>query len=184
MKDKYDITQIGKQINVSEQLKQELEKENKAEVDKNEILAVFQTINFPLMLGAFLFYFLGGYLLYSALFAAIGAAVDNETDTQQFMMPVTLPLVLGFIVSQAVMQNPESPIAFWFSMIPFTSPVVMMVRLAFEVPMWQLLLSASLLITGFFASTWLAAKIYRIGILMYGKKVTYKELWRWLKFKG
>jgi len=133
---------------------------------------------------SFLFYFLFGYLLYAALFAAIGAAVDNETDTQQFMLPVTVPLILSLVVAQTVIQNPESPLAFWLSMIPFTSPVIMMVRIPFGVPTWEIALSAGFLILGFFGTTWLAAKIYRTGILMYGKKSNYQELWKWIRYKG
>ena len=136
------------------------------------------------LLSCFLFYFLGGYLLYSAMFAAFGAAVDNEMETQQFMMPVTLPLVLAYIISIFIMQNPQSPVAFWFSIIPFTSPVVMMARLPFGVPLWELLVSMALLVVTFVFMTWLAGKIYRTGILMYGKKVTYKELWKWLRYSG
>ena len=136
------------------------------------------------VLGCFLFYFIGGYLLYSAMFAAFGAAVDNETETQQFMMPVTMPLVLSYIISIFIIQNPQSPTAFWFSIIPFTSPVVMMARIPFGVPLWELILSMSLLIITFVFMTWLAGKIYRTGILMYGKKVTYKELWKWLRYSG
>lgn len=141
-------------------------------------------INFTLILGCFIVYFLGGYLLYSALFAAIGAAVDNETETQQFMLPVTIPLILAFVVAQSIIQNPDSQLGFWFSIIPFTSPVVMMVRIAFGVPGWELALSISLLILGFIGATWLAGRIYRTGILLYGKKVTYKELTKWLFYKG
>jgi ABC-2 type transport system permease protein len=140
------------------------------------------TINFPVIIGSFIFFFLGGYLLYSALFAAIGSAVDSETDTQQFMLPVTMPLVLAYIVSASVMENPNGSVAFWFSMIPFTSPIVMMLRIPFGVPYWQIGLSMFLLILGFIFTTWLAAKIYRTGILMYGKKVSYGELWKWLRY--
>lgn len=145
---------------------------------------VYNVVNWPLLLGMFLFYFIGGYLMYSALFAAIGAAVDAESDTQQFLMPVTIPLVFGFIVSEMALQNPESDTVFWTSMIPLTSPVVMMVRVAIGIPVWELLLSMFFLIAGFLFCTWLAAKIYRIGILMYGKKVTYKELFKWLRYKS
>jgi ABC-2 type transport system permease protein len=149
-----------------------------------EIFKEIQNINFPLILAAFLFYFLGGYLLYSSLFAAVGSAVDGESDTQQFMMPITMPLVISFIAAQFVVQNPEGPVAFWFSIIPFTSPVVMMVRLPFGVPIWEFALSMGLLIITFIFMTWLAGKIYRTGILMYGKKVSYKELWKWLRYSG
>ena len=152
--------------------------------DLNEIFEAFSSINLTVMIGTFLFYFLFGYLLYGALFAAIGSAVDNETDTQQFMLPVTVPLILSLVVAQTVIQNPESPLAFWLSMIPLTSPVIMMVRIPFGVPTWQIALSAGILILGFLGATWLAAKIYRTGILMYGKKSNYKELWKWIRYKG
>jgi ABC-2 type transport system permease protein len=133
---------------------------------------------------SFIFYFLFGYLMYSALFAAIGSAVDNEADTQQFMLPVTIPMVLGIVMSSFIMNNPHGPVAFWFSMIPLTSPITMMMRIPFEVPIWEQLLSMGILILTFLATTWLAAKIYRTGILMYGKKPTYKELWKWIRYSG
>lgn len=138
------------------------------------------------IIGGFLFYFLGGYLLYSAMFAAIGSAVDDQTDAQQFMFPVTVPLILSYIVSINVIINgdPNGSLAFWLSMIPFTSPIAMVMRLPFGVPGWQLLLSGTLLIAGFVGVTWVAARIYRVGILMYGKKVTYKELSKWMFYKG
>jgi ABC-2 type transport system permease protein len=143
-------------------------------------------INVPLLVGCFLFYFLGGYLFYGALFGAIGSAVDSETDSQQFMMPVTMPLILTIIIAQAtLMTNPNGQVALWMSMIPFTSPIAMMMRLPFGgVPMWQLGLSMLLLIGGFIGTIWLAARIYRVGILMYGKKVTYGELSKWLFYKS
>ncbi len=130
----------------------------------------------------FLFYFLGGYLLYTALFAAVGSAVDNETETQQFMFPITIPLVLGFILAQPVIQNPEGNLAFWLSIIPFTSPIIMMVRIPFGVPAWEMIISMVTLILTFVALTWLAAKIYRTGILMYGKKINYREIWKWIRY--
>lgn len=138
------------------------------------------------IIGGFLFFFFGGYLLYSAMFAAIGSAVDDQTDAQQFMFPVTIPLILSYIVSINVIINgdPNGPLAFWLSMIPVTSPIAMVMRLPFGVPMWQLLLSGALLIAGFVGTTWVAARIYRVGILMYGKKVTYGELSKWMFYKG
>jgi len=148
-----------------------------------QMLNALKDVNIGLMVGAFIFFFLGGYLLYGSLFAAIGAAVDNETDTQQFMFPITIPLILAIIVMVNAIQNPMSPIAFWFSIIPLTSPVVMMVRLPFGVPEWQMALSMALLVLTFIGTTWLAGKIYRTGILMYGKKVNYKELWKWIRYK-
>jgi ABC-2 type transport system permease protein len=129
-----------------------------------------------------LFYFLGGYLIYSALFAAVGSAVDNEADSQQFMLPITMPIIFSFVMAQVVINNPESPMSFWLSMIPFTSPIIMMVRIPFGVPYWELALSMVLLILGFIGTTWVAGRIYRTGILMYGKKVSYKELWKWLRY--
>jgi len=141
-------------------------------------------INWPLMISCFIFFFLGGYLLYGSLFAAIGSAVDAETDTQQFMLPVSAPLILSFAMIGTIMNNPDGIVAFWFSIIPFTAPVVMMIRMPFGVPVWQLALSMSLLVLGFIGTTWLGAKIYRTGILLYGKKVTWKELGKWLFYKG
>ena len=133
-------------------------------------------------LASFLFYFIGGYLLYASLFAAIGAAVDNETDSQQFLTPLSIILVIGLYIGFAAMKSPESPMVFWSSLIPFTSPIVMLVRIPFGVPTWEILTSMALLIVSFIFFTWLSGKIYRIGILMYGKKVTWKELYKWLKY--
>ncbi|MDF1673640.1 MAG: ABC transporter permease [Vicingaceae bacterium] len=150
-----------------------------------DIIEGIENIPLTQILISFLFYFIAGYLLYGALFAAIGSAVDSEADTQQFMMPITIPLIFSFVVAQSVMDNPDGTLAFWLSMVPLTSPVIMMVRIPFGgVETWELLLSMVLLIGGFVGTTWIAGKIYRTGILMYGKKVTYKELWKWLFFKG
>jgi len=135
------------------------------------------------ILGMFVFFFLAGYLLYASFFAIIGSAVDNEADTQQFMLPVTVPLIAAIFIMINAINNPEGNLAFWFSIIPLTSPVVMMVRIPFGVDVWELSLSAGLLILTFIVTTWMAGKIYRTGILMYGKKVTYKELWKWLRYK-
>jgi ABC-2 type transport system permease protein len=150
----------------------------------DKITEVMESINIPLIVGMFIFYFLGGYLLYSALFAAIGAAADSETDTQQFMFPVTIPLILAYVAAVNVINNPQGNVAFWFSIIPFTSPIVMMVRIPFGVPWEHAALSMLLLIAGFIFTTWIASRIYRIGILMYGKKVSYLEIWKWLRYKG
>ncbi|WP_207432359.1 ABC transporter permease [Sabulibacter ruber] len=151
----------------------------------HEVVSAAQNLNVPLLVGSFLFYFLGGYLLYGALFGAVGAAVDSETDSQQFMLPITVPLILSFIVAQTIIvKNPNGPVAFWMSMIPFTSPVVMMLRLPFGVPGWEMALSMLLLVLGFIGTIWVAARIYRVGILMYGKKVNYRELSKWLFYKG
>ncbi|RKD15046.1 ABC transporter permease [Pelobium manganitolerans] len=143
-----------------------------------------ETINFTFIISTFIFYFIGGYLLYSALFAAVGSAVDSETETQQFMLPITLPLIFTFILGMnVVVNNPDSSLSFWLSVIPFTSPIAMMIRIPFGVPDWQLALSAILLIAGFVFTTWVASRIYRVGILMHGKKITYKELAKWFSYK-
>jgi ABC-2 type transport system permease protein len=149
------------------------------------IQEAFDTLPLMQIFISFIFYFLGGYLLYGALLGAVGSAVDSEADTQQFMLPITIPLIFSFVVAQTVMENPDGVMAFWLSIVPFTSPVIMMVRIPFGgVETWELLLSMFLLIIGFLGTTWVAAKIYRTGILMYGKKITYKELWKWLFYKG
>jgi hypothetical protein len=137
-----------------------------------------------LIISSFIFYFITGYLLYASIFAAIGSAVDNETETQQFMLPVTIPIILGLFVAMGTMQNPESSISFWFSMIPLTSPIVMMARIPFGVPYWQIAVSMVIMIITFLAFVWMAAKIYRTGILMYGKKSSWKEIWKWLRYNG
>lgn len=139
-------------------------------------------LDFVQIITLFIVYFLGGYLLYASLFAAIGSAVDNETDTQQFSMPIMLPIIFAIYAGIFSAENPDGPLAFWCSMIPFTSPIVMMVRLPFDVPFWQIALSISILVLSFIGTTWMAGKIYRTGILMYGKKTTWKEMWKWLKY--
>jgi ABC-2 type transport system permease protein len=169
------------QILNPQELQARMETVQQLNTPAGEILAGLAAINFPLVILAFIFFFLGGYLLYGALFASIGAAVDNEADTQQFMLPVTIPLLFAFIMAQMVMANPSGPVAFWLSIIPLTSPVIMMVRIPFGVPYAELLLSAALLVGGFILTTWLASRIYRTGILMYGKKVSYAELWKWIR---
>ncbi len=149
------------------------------------VMNALETIDFTLIIACFVFYFLAGYLLYSALFAAIGAAVDNESETQQFMLPVTIPLIFSLVLStSAIINNPEGPLAFWLSLIPLTSPVVMMVRLPFGVPAWQIFTSMAILILGFLGTVWIAGRIYRTGILMYGKKVNFKELMKWVRIKS
>lgn len=154
--------------------------------EANKMLSAIWNLPWLALISSFLVYFLGGYFLYSALYAAIGAAVDSETDTQQFMVPVMLPLMLGLYVTQlSVFTNPEGSAMFWLSMIPFTSPIAMLVRIAMgNAEVWEVLLSISLLIITFIGTTWLGAKIYKTGILMYGKKVTYKELFKWIRYKN
>ncbi|MDN3546877.1 ABC transporter permease [Mucilaginibacter aquaedulcis] len=148
------------------------------------ILQTLQTIPFGYILSCFLFYFLTGYLLYSAMFAAVGSAVDSETETQQFMFPITMPLLFTYILSVSVLfRAPDSPLAVWLSIIPFTAPVAMMVRLPFDPPGWQLALSMAMMVIGFLFTTYVAARIYRVGILMYGKKASFKELGKWFFYK-
>jgi ABC-2 type transport system permease protein len=147
-----------------------------------QLLEAVSSVNYLEMIGAFIFFFLTGYLMYAALFAAIGSAVDSEADTQQFMLPITIPLILSLVMSQFIITNPDGPVAFWLSMIPLTSPVVMMIRIPFGVPYIELFASMAILVLSFLAATWMAGKIYRTGILMYGKKVSYRELWKWLKY--
>ena len=137
-----------------------------------------------LIITLFIFYFITGYLLYASVFAAIGSAVDNETETQQFMLPVTIPIILALMVAMGTMQNPESSLSFWCSLIPLTSPIVMMARIPFGVPYWQIALSMALMLVTFVAFVWMAAKVYRTGILMYGKKSSWKEVWKWLRYSG
>jgi ABC-2 type transport system permease protein len=137
-----------------------------------------------LIIICFVFYFVTGYLLYASVFAAIGSAVDNDTETQQFMLPVMIPIILGLMVAMGTMQNPESPLSFWCSMIPLTSPIVMMARIPFGVPYWQIAISMVIMLITFAAFVWMAAKVYRTGILMYGKKTSWKEMWKWLRYSG
>lgn len=147
-------------------------------------LLVLQTIPFGYIMGCFIFYFLSGYLLYAALFAAVGSAVDSETETQQFMFPITMPLLFTYILAVSVLfRAPDSPLAVWLSIIPFTAPVAMMVRIPFGPPPWQVALSMSLMVIGFLFTTYVAARVYRVGVLMYGKKASYKELVKWFFYK-
>lgn len=149
----------------------------------NDIMGIINSINIAEIGISFLIYFIGGYMLYASIFAAIGSAVDNQEDTQQFMAPVTIFMIFALYAGIYSMENPDGPLAFWCSMIPFTSPIVMMVRIPFEIPLWEKLLSVALLYTSAIAIVWLSAKIYRVGILMYGKKPSIKEMVKWIKYK-
>lgn len=163
-----------------EEAMQQMPVEQQADISAvNEILGSFNTINIPLVFFCFLFFFLGSYLLYASLFAMVGSAVDSEADTQQFMLPIMLPLLFAIVVLAAVLKEPNGSLAFWMSIIPFTSPVVMMMRVPFDVPMWELGLSMILLIAGFIFTTWFAGRIYRVGILIHGSKVNYRVLAKW-----
>ena len=147
------------------------------------IVQIAQSIDFGTIITCFLVFFILGYLLYATLYAAIGSLVDNNTDSQQFTLPITVPLIIAIISSFYIINNPDSQLSVWLSMIPFTSPISMMVRIPFGVPIWQVVVSAVILAGTFVLMTWIAAKIYRTGILMYGKKLTYKEIFKWLKYK-
>ena len=147
------------------------------------ILQIVHSIDFGTIITTFLIFFVMGYLLYATLYAAIGSLVDNNTDAQQFTLPVTVPLIVAIISSFYIVNNPDSSLSIWLSMIPFTSPISMMVRIPFGVPIWQIVVSVILLAGTFILMTWIAGKIYRTGILMYGKKLSYKEIFKWLKYK-
>lgn len=147
------------------------------------VINTLKGIDWGMMAIAFIVYFALGYLLYASFFAAIGSAVENEADTNQLQMPVTIPLLLGFFIALYAFNAPDSQIVWWGSMIPFTSPIVMLARIPFGVPVWELVLSVALLVATFIACGWMSAKIYKIGILMFGKKTTFKDLWKWLRQK-
>ena len=149
-----------------------------------EIFSMADSVNIPLIIGCFIFFFIGGFLLYSSMFAAVGSAIDAPEDAQQFSMPIMLPVILSIMVLMSAIKNPEGPIAFWFSIIPLTSPIVMMARIPFGVPPWEIWLSMSLLVASFVGMVWLSGKIYRIGILMYGKKASWRELGKWIMYKS
>ena len=165
---------------MSEQITEMAEAESSSAL--TEVFEVINSINFKDILWCFLLYFIGGYFLYSAMFAAVGSAVDNETDTQQFATPISLMLIIPMVCSSLIANAPDSSLALWMSMIPFTSPVGMMLRIPFGVPIWQIAVSVTILFATFILFTWFASKVYRTGILMYGKKVSWKEIFRWIKY--
>jgi len=148
-----------------------------------EILSAIGSINLTWIAINFIIYFIGGYLLFSSIYAAIGASVNQQEDSSQFMMPIMLIMLFGFYAGMYSVENPDGPLAFWCSLIPFTSPVVMMVRLPFDVPIWQVLVSYVLLYATAIGAVWVSAKIYRVGILMYGKKPTFGEMIKWIRYK-
>ena len=147
-----------------------------------ELMMSLIGLDFVKIIVLFLLYFIGGYLLYASLFAAVGSAVDNETDAQQFTLPISIPIMISMYVAMHAMRSPDSALAFWCSLIPFTSPVVMLVRLPFDVAWWEIILSLVILYLSFIGSTWLSGKIYRTGVLMYGKKPSWKEIWKWIRY--
>ena len=176
---------LGANVGATNQIPPEMMQSAQNELATTAQLYVAEIMNLPIaaILSCFVIYFIGGYFLYSSFYAAIGAAVDNETDSQQFLLPIIMPLVLGvYIGFFTVVNDPHGTVATIFSMVPLTSPIVMLMRIPFGVPLWQIALSITLLFATFFLVVWFASKIYRVGILMYGKKPTWKELYRWLKY--
>ena len=171
---------MQKRIPGGEQSSEMLQKFDIAET-ATQVSHILLDMNFPLIIFVFIVFFLMGYIFYSSMYAAIGSAVDNETETQQFTLFAIIPLTLGMYGSFTIMNNPEGPLGFWLSMIPFTSPVAMIARIPFGVPAWQIALSMALLIASTLLMIFLAAKIYRVGILMYGNKASAKELWKWIR---
>ena len=147
----------------------------------NSVINSLKQINYASIIICFVVYFILGYLLYASMFAAVGSAVDNETDTQQLILPITIPLIIGLFIMINTFQHPDNSLSFWGSIIPFTSPMVMMARISYGVPTWQLILSVGLLVGTFIVFAFISGKIYRIGILMYGKKATWKDIFKWLR---
>lgn len=176
------MTEMTAQMSSDPALAQTVASASSADMDKvTEVMADLSQIDFLTIGIVSIVFFILGYLLYASLYAAVGAAVDSPNDAGQFVMPLTIPLLLGFYCAITIINNPHGPVAFWMSMIPLTSPVVMMVRVPFGVPFWEIALSALLLFVTFLTLTWVAAKIYRIGLLSYGTKPSYKDLWKWIK---
>jgi ABC-2 type transport system permease protein len=176
---------LGANVGATNQIPPEMMQSAQQEMASTAQMYIAEILNLPIamILSCFVIYFIGGYFLYSSFYAAIGAAVDNETDSQQFLLPIIMPLVLGvYIGFFTVVNDPHGTVATVFSMVPLTSPIVMLMRIPFGVPLWQIALSITILFATFFLVVWFASKIYRVGILMYGKKPTWKELYRWLKY--
>lgn len=174
--------QMGQSLMESRQIPPMMQEAGDSQVA--DIFGLIGNLNLPLILFSFVFYFLGGYLMYSSLLGAVGAAVDNDEDSQQMVFPITFPLILSIMLLFPIARNPEGPVAFWASIIPFTSPVAMLARVPYGVPLWELLLSMFLLLLTVFGAIWIAAKIYKTGLLMYGKKVNLIELIKWLRYKS
>ncbi|NOS56569.1 MAG: ABC transporter permease [Cyclobacteriaceae bacterium] len=181
MPQKQAMEEVTKQM-ADEDVKEAMSQQN-SKID--ETLANLSQIPFGKIAFVFVFYFLGGYLLYGALFAAVGSAVESMQESQQFQFPITLPLLIGYLgLFMFILRDPHGPVSFWLSVIPFTSPVAMVGRIAFDVPNWELALSMVLLVGGFLLTTWIAGRIYRVGILMTGTKVSWKVLIKWFLLKG
>jgi ABC-2 type transport system permease protein len=188
------LKDASSQLKVFEE-QQALVKKNGTNVDMNklakfddklelfDLMKKLKKIDFFEVFICFLLYFIGGYLFYSSIMAAIGSAVDSEADSQQFITPVMIPLMIGYFISTKTILDPDSATVFWGSIVPFTSPIVMMSRISNGVPAWEIVLSLSILFVSFVLMTWLAGKIYRTGILMYGKKTSWREIGKWLFYK-
>ncbi len=161
-----------------------MEKDLSSKNPLSEVSQTIESVSLAKIILCFLLFYIGGYLIYSSLFAAVGAAVENASEAQQFLLPVTIPIIVSFLLFTEIMEHPNGNLAFWASMFPLTSPIDMMIRLPFGVPNWQIALSLFFLILGFIGTTWLAGKIYRVGILMYGKKISWKEIAKWVVYKG
>ena len=175
------MTQMTEGLGVDEQMMPAAPMPQDSEL--GAMLTTLSSLNYGQLIFGFIIYFILGYLLYASFFAAIGSAVENEADTQQLQLPVTIPLMIAFFIAFYAFKAPDSPVVFWGSMIPFTSPIVMLARIPFGVPTWELALSIGLLVATFIACGWASAKIYKIGVLMFGKKTSFKDLWNWLKQK-
>ena len=175
------MTQMTEGLGVTDQMMPAVTMPQDGEM--GAVLTTLSSLNYGQLIFGFIIYFILGYLLYASFFAAIGSAVENEADTQQLQLPVTIPLMIAFFIAFYAFKAPDSPIVFWGSMIPFTSPIVMLARIPFGVPTWELALSIGLLVVTFVACGWASAKIYKIGVLMFGKKTSFKDLWNWLKQK-
>ena len=173
------MTQMTEGLGVEEQMMPAAPMPQDSEL--GAMLTTLSSLNYGQLIFGFIIYFILGYLLYASFFAAIGSAVENEADTQQLQLPVTIPLMIAFFIAFYAFKAPDSPVVFWGSMIPFTSPIVMLARIPFGVPTWELALSIGLLVATFVACGWASAKIYKIGVLMFGKKTSFKDLWNWLK---
>jgi ABC-2 type transport system permease protein len=181
MPQKQAMEQMTKKMQQDEDVKQAMDQQNGK---INEVLSNIGEIPFVKIAFVFIFYFIGGYLLYGALFAAVGSAVESMQESQQFQFPITMPLLIGYLgLFMFILRDPHGPVSFWLSIIPFTSPVAMVGRIAFDVPTWQLILSMVLLIAGFIFTTWVAGRIYRVGILMTGTKVNWKVMVKWFMMR-
>jgi len=179
-----NTAEIGQSIMESQQYLNNQSNPLTDQVVVADVLTMIGNLNLGLIIFSFIFYFLAGYLLYSSLLGAVGAAVDNDEDSQQLVFPITIPLILSIMLLFPIARNPEGPIAFWGSIIPFTSPVAMLARIPYEIPAWELLLSMLLLLITTAGAIWIAAKIYKTGLLLYGKKITLKELIKWIRYNN